>query len=261
VTSKVCKLLEWDSAEGQADDVPAGGVQADDARAGALDGFDPEAGVTLLEALVWLALLSMLAVMIANGASLTARSWRNAEHQTNAVDDMETTRSLLRRVFRSARPALMSPDPSDSRIAFEGHPDRVTFVAPRSGQAVAGEWILQALYVAPLDGESALFLAWGEGVALSRGSRGRDEANPNRAPLLERVGDISLSYFGPPEGGGQPVWQATWLGRKQLPEMIRMGLKRNGDAVPWPELVVAPRVNANAACRFFPGRTGCERGP
>ena len=250
MTSKECNLLERNSSEGQ----------AVDGQAGALDEIGSEAGVTLLEALVWVALLSMLAVMIANGASVTARSWRNAEQHTNAVDDLETARSLLRRVFRSARPALMSPDPSDSRIAFEGRPDRLTFVAPRSGQSVAGEWTLQTVYVAPSDGESTLFLAWGQGVALSHGLRERNEANPNRAPLLERVSDIDLSYFGPPEAGGPPVWQTTWLGRTRLPEMIRMELKREGDAVPWPELVVAPRVNANAACRFFPGRTRCERG-
>lgn len=212
-----------------------------------------EAGMLLLEALIWVALLAMLAVMIGNGASLTTRAWSSAERQSNDVDEMETARSYLRRTLAAAQPALVSPDPSDSRIAFEGRPDRLTLVAPRSGQRQAGEWLLQSMFVAPHDGGSALILAW------QGDTRGIGADSP-QAPLLDAVRSVRFGYFGPPAGGGQAGWQADWRNRDRLPDLIRMTVERDpaagGD---WPELLVATRVQGNAACRFEPGSSGCRR--
>lgn len=213
-----------------------------------------EAGMLLLEALVWVALLAMLAVMIGNGASITARAWNSAERQADDVDEIETARSYLRRTIAAAQPALLSPDPADERIAFEGRPDRLTLVAPRSGQQEAGEWLLQSMFVEPHDGTDTLMLAWQDDV------QGIGPDSP-RAPLLPGVRRVAFAYYGPSENGGAAAWQSDWQGRRRLPDLVRVTLVRDPAAGgTWPELVVAPRVQANAACRFEPGRSGCRRG-
>ncbi|MFC3228223.1 hypothetical protein ACFOGJ_13340 [Marinibaculum pumilum] len=221
---------------------------------GPAGGRSGESGMLLLEALIWVALLSMLAVMIGEGASLTTRAWSSAERQTNQVDDLETVRTFLRRMIVHAQPALASPDPADLRIAFDGGPDRLTLVAPRSGQVEAGQWLLQSLSVAPKDGGSALFLTW-------QGSAGGIGPGAPKAPVLDGVTQVRFRYFGPPEGGGAAAWQDDWRNRTQLPYMVRMTMERSGQsAAAWPDFVVATKVRANAACRFRPGAGGCQRG-
>jgi len=221
-----------------------------------------QAGMTLVEVLVAVALMAMLAVLIANGTRLTGRIWSMAELQASDVDDIDTVEGLLRRTIARARPSFASADPGDTTIALAGEPDRLTLVAPRSGVAGGGEWVRQVLFVAPHEGSNALILAW---QADASGA----EAAVSQAVLLDRVASVRFDYFGPPaQGDGPAAWSDTWQDRTSLPELVRVALEREGAGSgagtvsgprAWPPLVVQTRVNANAGCLFEPGQTGCRR--
>lgn len=233
--------------------------------------------MTLIEVLVAVALLAMLATMIASGARLTGRAWSTAEQQTNDVEDIETVRVLLRRTIATARPSFASADPADLTIQFDGQPDRLTLVAPRSGIQGGGEWIRQVLFVgpdggprdggapaggAPAGGSRGLFLAWQ--LDALQGGRNIDTGSAvgarNRALLLDHVAAIRFAYFGAPSPGEPPAWLDSWSGRSSLPGLVRISVERDGAARrPWPALVMQTRVSDNAGCLYDAGQTGCRR--
>lgn len=209
--------------------------------------------MTLVEVLVAVVLLSMLAVLIANGTRLTGRIWSMAEMQTGDVDDLDTVEVLLRRTIARARPAFASGDPGDTTIALVGEPDRLTLVAPRSGLAGGGEWVRQALFVAPHERSSALFLGWQADARTAPGAS-------SQAVLLSDVAAIRFAYFGPPADGGPAAWRDTWQDRDRLPDLVRVELSRDRPGLrPWPPLVIRTRIDSNPGCLYQPGQTGCRR--
>ncbi|MEQ8344252.1 MAG: prepilin-type N-terminal cleavage/methylation domain-containing protein [Sneathiellaceae bacterium] len=222
---------------------------------------DTEAGMTLIEVLVAITLLAMLATMIAQGARLTGRAWSTAEQRTNDVDDIETVRALLRRTITRAQPSFASADLSDLAIQFDGQPERLTLIAPRSGIEGGGEWVRQVLYVAPYEGAQGLYLAW-QVDAPQRGGREIDTGPgaTDRALLLDHVESVRFGYFGPPSPGEPPTWLTSWTGRQRLPTLVRIEVARDGAARrPWPALTMRTRVNTNPGCLYDAGRYDCRR--
>src|SRR6202040_2760020 len=70
-----------------------------------------EAGFTLIEVLVGVALLAMLATLIGTGPRMSGRAWNSAERQTTEIHDMDAVEGLLRRTIVRARPSFAATDP------------------------------------------------------------------------------------------------------------------------------------------------------
>ena len=77
--------------------------------------------------------------------------------------------------------------------------------------------------------------------------------------MLEGLTDVSISYFGIDDPADPPHWQDSWVGRKSLPPLIRihLGSGSQGTAA-WPDLEVAPLVNADAQCVFDASDGACR---
>jgi general secretion pathway protein J len=90
----------------------------------------------------------------------------------------------------------------------------------------------------------------GDGAALvlrwRRVFEGDDETN--ETILIERITGARFTYFGGVEGDAGPDWQADWDKRPELPALVRLAIDfPDGDRRFWPDLVVAPRIDARAA--------------
>jgi general secretion pathway protein J len=211
-----------------------------------------EAGFTLIEVLIGIALLAMLGVLIADGIRLGGRAWNNAERQTGNSDEMVLLQSLFRRTILRAAPAFGSADPRDMTIAFAGDADTLTLTAPQPGTLFDGPWVRERFYLGPNGASRALFVAWQ-----------RDGAPPTGPVLLlDHVRAIRFAYFGPGGAGGAPDWQDSWQNRSRLPDLVRVAIARDDARLrAWPELVVATRMTANAGCVFDLYRNTCQRVP
>jgi hypothetical protein len=78
--------------------------------------------------------------------------------------------------------------------------------------------------------------------------------------LLDHVAALRFAYFGPPRSGEAPAWVDQWTDRDRLPGLVRVAIERDGAAfAAWPELVVAPRITANASCIYDALRSTCQR--
>lgn len=226
-------------------------------RAGAF-GRSPDAGFTLLELMVALALLGLLATMSLGGVRLGARTW-----ETVTVRSEETGRALMVRAFLSrelsqAMPLLLSTSDGSERLAYEGEPDSLTFVSPLAAHFGLGG--AQRLRLAVLEGEGGP--EDGKRLVLLRRpfhvdeSFDADDAQRDEVHvLLDGIAEAAFSYRAV---GDESGWSDTWRDEEDLPGLVRLDVAfRDATAGGWPTLVAVRRITADAGCLIPVGVAPC----
>jgi general secretion pathway protein J len=216
-----------------------------------------DAGFTLVEILVVVALIGLLSSLIFGGIGFGAKAWTKVERRTIEGTDIGAVQGLLRRTIAGAFPAFASSDPTDGSIAFDGEGVSLTLVAPLPAAIEAGVMARERFFVAQNGRTQALFMAWRLDLPSS------DEGTPlaeETVLLLDHVRSARFSYFGPPDDMQYPIWQEAWTGRCSLPQMVRVRIERDDSRLPpWPDLVSQPRATTNPACVYDPADAGCRR--
>ncbi len=210
--------------------------------------------MTLIETLIAVTLLAMLGTVIATGTRIGGRAWGSAERQTAEIEDIDTVQALLRRMVARAQPAYASSDPSDRLVAFAGGPDAMTIVTPQPGGGDGGPWTIVRFHLARDGAGSALALSWRYDAPAAGGQAER------QIRLLEHVDALSFGYFGPGAGGSAAGWRESWTDADRLPDLVRIGVRRNPPFQPWPDIVIATHVTANAGCVLNSTALSCSRG-
>jgi prepilin-type N-terminal cleavage/methylation domain-containing protein len=193
--------------------------------------YGSQAGFSLVELLVGLALFGLIASTSLAAFQGGARLWNRGADRADATSRVAAAQALLRRQWEAAVPLT---DADGRGVAFLGGAERIVWVGRRPGQALPG-----GLYVLSL-GMS------GTGSRLLLGWRRLDPALPlaaheaeERVTVMDGVAAARLDYFG---GGddGRAAWRPGWGGGATLPRLIRLQLTpQPGAGWDWPALVVA----------------------
>lgn len=191
---------------------------------------DREAGFTLVEMLVCLALAALIGTLLVNavrisGTASAAIARATASEEVQSVRDhlRRTLGSLARRRAEGARPALV------------GGPAALTAViGPDRSVARPAERIVGLAAVARADGGYDLV----ERGAATEASSGAAGERPEI--LLERVAGLAIRYFGAPAENGRPAWHAAWTAPDRQPTLIEIEVAfEAADRRRWPPLLVA----------------------
>jgi len=103
----------------------------------------PESGMTLVELLVGLVLLSFLALMLTGSLRFSIRAWERTEVHMEASARIRLAQNLIRNYLSAARPVggrrrTRRTKTADRAPFFAGGPDQVEFVAPLPAHLGAG---------------------------------------------------------------------------------------------------------------------------
>ncbi|WP_048863191.1 hypothetical protein, partial [Acidisphaera rubrifaciens] len=194
-----------------------------------------------------------------NGMDFGARAWNRAERRSAGTDDIGLVQGFLRRTLAAARPAYRTADLRDPTITFAGEPDTLDLVAPQPAADGPGAWTQEHFGLRRHGAAAALY------VELRRDAPDGQQQAEVQAPaarvmLLDHVSQLRFAYFGAPAPGEAPVWLDRWTGQARLPALVRVTILRDDPALGvWPELVVRPRVTANAGCVYDPLSGRCPR--
>ena len=188
-------------------------------------------GFTLIELLVAITLLAAMMALLFGGLRTGMSGAARLERRLEALDDLRTAQSVLRRLLTAAQP--LAPVSGGRMIAFDGRPEGIDFVAALPEPLGGG----LAQFRLRRDENGRL-----EVLRTALGAEGArfDFRKAESSTLLERVTRIAVEYFGP-DRDGKLAWRPSWREVDELPRLIRMRLEAAGP-LGWPELVIAPRI-------------------
>jgi prepilin-type N-terminal cleavage/methylation domain-containing protein len=176
-----------------------------------------QAGFTLVETLVALALLSLMTAFATGAIAIMSRT-KQIEAKLAQRSKLEAVERHLAQTLSDMRIVyVLNPDQS-ARPAFRGESGLIEFIAPLSDRLERGGlyWLRYGV-----DDRGVFALQYQvfrpQGVFNSGASE----------PLLPGVDRVRFRYFGRPEQGAPPGWSDTWVRKGILPQAVSLeiGLK------------------------------------
>ena len=206
-----------------------------------------DAGFTLVELLVSMALLGMAAVLIAQGFAADRSALLRIDTLTTSGESVAAAQDLIRdrieHLFAQTR-----FDSAGAHVDLEGGADAVEFpsLAPTDGKVAQ----IERLRLALTDGGD---------LTLGPASAAGGDAQARPDVLLHKVQRLDLAYYGAAPPDGRPAWRATWSGATSPPQIVRVRAGfGEGDRRRWPELIVRPAATVDTACVLDVTTAGCR---
>lgn len=200
---------------------------------------DRQAGFSLVELLIALALLGVIAAFLAAGIA-DARRALSAVDRRGAQAAVAPVQAVLRRLIKEARPRPEDPHPPDPKRAFVGEPDRLSFVSSFVPQ---GQYGGLRRYEIGLDAAGS-----GSGRLVMKHRLALDAAVPMQldggsTALLDGVEALRVRYFGPLDQDAAPAWHDSWRHPVNLPLLVSVEVTfAQGDRRQWITLVAGPAL-------------------
>lgn len=193
---------------------------------------DRDAGLTLVELLVVLALMGMLGALVASGLGTASGSWqRTLLRNSESEEFLARDRQMRQLLSRASSERLGSWSHGIAR--FEGTRDHVNFLAPLAPRFGAQDIVA---YTIAFTVDGKLRIIW----QLDRESLSgqRSVAPAPVEEVLEGATDGAFAYFGATDGE-QAQWRDSWQAQQRLPQLVRMRFVWRGQTE---ELIVAPML-------------------
>lgn len=205
-----------------------------------------QAGYSLVELMVVLALLGLISLAIAGSLRFGARVWERTEQEVAATETARGGHAFLGTLLSHVYPRAVA-DGSDA--AFDGSAERMTFLTDASSAYGGGGIARVTLSLRKERGAVALMLSHqDEEGALSA----QDEV------LFAGAERVAFAYAEIKDGG--VAWTDTWTGKTSFPALIRVRVAFPKGAGTWPDLIVRPRIDRAPNCVFDPVSFGCRNG-
>ena len=209
-----------------------------------------EAGFSMVEMLVSLAVMGMAAWLLTAGIERIALSTQVADRADNRLGGLATAQHLLRQ-----RLTMIQPVTGGNGPGFTGQADSVEFIArtaDRNGPDALQHYRLER----DADGDVLLLSV----STLDPRADLQSRALKGWAPLtlLSGTRELSIRYLGqnPLVADQHAVWQADWSHRAGLPMLVRISVDF-ADRRNWPDLIVHPLAATPEPCTRDAVTGGC----
>lgn len=193
-----------------------------------------DAGFTLVEMLVALAVVSLAAVLLVIGISRINLELGLSRFGDGRIGDVAAAQFTLRQRIERVFPAK---DPqTGNTVDFSGREDSLDFIskAPENASPDA----LQR-YRLKLSGDGTLTLYKISTLTTAIDPRQTSTEGWIATPLIAGVRNLNIRYFGPMPDNSGNGWQGYWNHRPALPKLVRLKVDfPEGDNRGWPDLVV-----------------------
>jgi general secretion pathway protein J len=188
-----------------------------------------EAGLTLIELLVSLALLAVLTGFLVGGLTMGRRAFE-ADRTAGIVSETDAGIGVIFGLIGSALLVSAGEEGKATIIAFDGRRDIMTFVGLSEGHALPG-------------GPTKFNLRRNGGdlvVNAASFRAGERELLPS-VVVLTGVRTVRFGYFGKKTPTAEAAWLSDWFGSDHLPDLVSIEIDFEDERRNQPAVLVALR--------------------
>ena len=212
-----------------------------------------EAGFTLVELLVGLALFSLLATLLFDNVRFGVRAWKSTSANAEQFERNMISQDLLRRTIGNLYPMMVTSG-GLQQIDFEGTREAVSFVGNAPIASNGGGRFRFRVFVERRQAQSDLVVASTPELADPN-----DQSMTTKTLLVSGIDRAEFSYFGGTATERKLQWNDSWIKQSEIPKLVRLRVGfGSGDARLWPDLLIAPRILADVSCVYEPITTRCR---
>lgn len=215
-----------------------------------------KAGFTLIELLIAMTLLAVVGIIMLGGLRMGAGAREKSEARLVETDEIVAVENILRRELSTAYPDFFTIQQGGPYVNFAGTPTSLSFRGDLPQQIGLPEIARLDLFAAA----GKLVMSWR--VERRNGGQGFPAEKPSEVPLLADVSRVEFAYFGPDSPNQPATWHASWDRRPVLPLLVRLRVAFAANSTKyWPDLIVAPQINADSRCLYDPVTRKCRDRP
>jgi general secretion pathway protein J len=200
-----------------------------------------EAGFTLVELLVAIALLALMATYALSGLSYM-NNFDRVTHRIERQAEVEAAARHLEKTLGDTRVVFGAEETVTAQIEFEGQENSIEVVSILDRALVRGG-LFRLRYGlqqsgASADNQGAVLSVWRE-VFRPRSGSTKEDSIGEPTILMDGVQALHFHYFGSADPEKEPAWRDYWPKGEFLPKLISVDVEfPPGDARRWPQLII-----------------------
>jgi prepilin-type N-terminal cleavage/methylation domain-containing protein len=208
-----------------------------------------EAGFTLTELLIVVAVSGLLTALAASSFRAIASGWRHVASRDSNRDACLAVREFLRGLLSRTYPAIIENADAHKIVDFDGQADHIAFLGPLSERFGAADIVRYTLLFRP---DGTLHLAW----RLDR-TDGDDfpRSRDSDTVITSGMSHYGMSYFRSDDPHDPPAWHSAWTDAAALPKLIRIRMDQCPDAG-YGDLEVSPNLTEASCINQASGKCG-----
>ncbi len=195
-----------------------------------------EAGYTLLELTVAVAIISLTTVPIAMSLEFGVTAWRHLHDDISQLEHDVLVRHRVQDWIENAYRSDSTRQEGEIQYPLVGEAQSVSFIAPLNPDPR-----FDSFYRVRLEMEGTQLIM----RILPDHQSYNPDASYEQFHLLSGVDSVEFTYF----EQDNDIWMSSWSG-KTLPSAVRVRLSFTDGDRSWPDLIVSPRREQWAPCIF-----------
>ena len=216
-----------------------------------------EAGFTLIEMIIGVALLAMLMALLASSIGLARQALTAVDRSSSALP-VEGAQTYLRGALAQAMVTQRMAANGDRELTFSGTAESMSFTtafAPKS--QLDGLYRVDLKVERPADGRPGLDLLVTQSLERSASAAALVPPTRRMSRVLTNIRSAAFSYLVAADGNQAPEWRDAYAALDRLPRMIAIDVTfAPTDGRTWQRLVV-PVTISDATAAPCPPRGAC----
>ena len=205
-----------------------------------------QAGFTLIELVVAMALLGTMMLLLYSGLTFGLRGWDVADASGRRTADRRIAENFLRREIAETFP-MRFKDAMVLKLAFEGKEHSLRFASARPAGISAAGLSLVGLALETDDVKRTRSLVMRRAMPDDEAKDFAPLDRGERTVLFEGLEGVQFEYFGAESDFADPEWTQEWEHAGRIPQLIRLRM-RGADGTEFPEMVVKLVLSEEAGC-------------
>lgn len=196
-----------------------------------------QSGLTLIELLISLVIISIVITLCTNGFTFGSRVWAKVDSHQNNLDEMASAHRFLRKILSEAVYYPIDEDKKRNSY-FNGEVEKMIFLAPSPQYGLDDYLYIYEIFKQKENNTYNLGLRY---LPANSYFSGKARVADRDVMLIKGVKGIKFEYYGLNQRTGVFAWYSNWLNQSALPSRVSITVESFEDSVAWPPLVAETR--------------------